>query len=399
MPLTAILNDATLLDSTCLDDQTWATIHNVRPRPDLSCRDCHSRMHAKASPTGLRFFAHDQQVAHCASLGETPEHRQLKRMFADMIRDLGCTAEIEATPAAGDTGGWRADVLGTSPAGVRVAFEVQLAAMTLEEGQGRTSRYAADGIACLWVSTRHAPWLTGIPSCHLLLDGNEYVADRGLARFQQDRWTAAGTVPLCKVVLGLLKADIVAVAGGSFHEEAAGRFYSTRPSCLLVSKADAARFEQYEHNARRTREATERDRAEHRANLRALTERQDRVLQHALRTLLATGVEPSQIRLGVPASPWNGTLPAPWLLATGNEKTARGLAIWVQQEQRDQLWAVICPVAGQAGPGLGDSWSRRHVQVFVETDHEAARVSQALGWPKSAILRTLYADCDVSGQG
>lgn len=386
MPLTALLDDRQLLDATCIADEDWVTIHDVRPRPSLYCRECATRMHAKVSSTGLRFFAHDRKAVSCPSLGETPEHRQLKQMVAELVRGLGCTAEVEASPAAGDNGGWRADVLATSPRGVRVAFEVQLAAMTIDEGTRRSSRYATDGIACLWLSTRHASWLNGVPSCHILSGGDEVVVDRGLARLDHGHWATAGIVPLSKVILGLLKATIIAVDGGYFDEEVGGRSYSVRSSSLLVSRSDAEQFHRAQREARLKRESAELERAAHEANFNALRDRQERVLQHALRFLLAEGVESSAVTLGIPSKPWDGDFPAPWKDAVGNQKTAQAAVIWVDDNIRKDLWAVICPVASQANNSLGDSWRRRRVRVFVETPQEASRVSRSLDWPPSALL-------------
>lgn len=375
MPLTAILDGSVPMDATRIDAAEWAGVHDVRPRRDLRCRECGARMHAKSSPTGLRFFAHDRADSACPSRGETPEHRRLKQMLAELVRKLGCVAEIEAMPSVSDAGGWRADVLGTSPRGTRIAFEVQLAAMTVLEGWRRTDRYSADGIGCLWVSPRHAPWMTRIPSCHIVTDGDNSVVDRGLARFQGGRWETAGVVPLQKVVLGMLAGSIVAVQSVHISESTPDRTFWTSPACLLVSVRDAAQQEEHDARVRREQEQAERQQASHLANLRAVAERQERVLQHALSELLATGVEPAQVRLGIPSRGWEGRFPVPLAVAVGNEKSAQGAVVWVVREGRSQLWAVICPVAGWASPSLGASWRRRDVQVYVETEKEASRVS------------------------
>lgn len=99
MPLTAILDGSVPMDATRIDAAGWAGVHDVRPRRDLRCRECGARMHAKSSPAGLRFFAHDRADSACPSLGETPEHRRLKQMLAELVRKLGCVAEIEAMPS------------------------------------------------------------------------------------------------------------------------------------------------------------------------------------------------------------------------------------------------------------------------------------------------------------
>lgn len=64
---------------------------------------------------------------------------------------------IEAQPASGDHGGWRADVLAVTPDGKRFAFEAQLAAMTAAEGIERTERYQRDQIETVWFTTKNAP--------------------------------------------------------------------------------------------------------------------------------------------------------------------------------------------------------------------------------------------------
>jgi len=54
--------------------------------------------------------------------------------------------------------------LGYDPSnGTRVAFEAQLASMTLAEGEERTARYGTDGITTFWVTTGTPPWLWRLP--------------------------------------------------------------------------------------------------------------------------------------------------------------------------------------------------------------------------------------------
>ncbi len=134
---------------------------------------------------------------------ESPAHRDLKHRIALMIRDAGFEATVEATPNVDDSGGWRADVLGTAPSGRRVAFEIQLAGITIAEGQERTDRYARDQSMTIWVSTRHTVWISGLPSARLVLRDGTITADRGLSRLN-DRtpylWKPAGEVDFSRVV-------------------------------------------------------------------------------------------------------------------------------------------------------------------------------------------------------
>lgn len=380
MPLTALDDIGRLLDVTCCDDDSWTSVYKARPRAVLWCRECKSRMHAKVSSAGSRFFAHDALSPHCPSLGETPQHRELKRTVAEIVRSSGSRAVIEATPSPADHGGWRADVLGVSPTGVRVAFEVQLAGMTVEEGRERTARYAADRISCVWLSTRQTTWMAELPSCHLVKEDGNLLADGGLARLRKDdqwRWEPAEPVDFRKVAQGLLYCRITTVLKGFHDQSLAGRTRYLSNANLLVSRSDADDFSRYVEDAERSREA-------HEANRAALYERQDRVLQHALKQALGAGFTNADIWLGVPPTSWDSSYPVALRHARGTDATAGGAVIWVgaaQQERR--LWAVVCPVANKASAKLGSSWRRRGVKVFVETVKEAARVGIHLHWQRS----------------
>jgi hypothetical protein len=146
-------------------------------------------MWAKESKLGNRFFSHIGEAAGCPSQGETFEHRELKSLLSRGIRALGWEARLEATPEAADHGGWRADVLAVDPvSGRRIAFEVQLAGMTVETGRERTQKYERDGIATYWVSTKGAWWLWRIPGFLLrLIDDEKSRVARGVVHFGEYR--------------------------------------------------------------------------------------------------------------------------------------------------------------------------------------------------------------------
>lgn len=220
MPLTCILTTprgATRLDATQLAAKEWARIHRVRPRPILACPECGSRIHAKESHLGFRFFAHDHAQRDCALSGETREHLRLKGVVATLVRATqGWTAAVEAAPRDGDNGGWRADVLATGPQGRRIAFEVQLAPMTAADGAERGATYERDGVEHLWLTPRKTPWRLTIPT--LVLEPAaplaEVEADQlrvilGLYRVGRDGTLAprGGNPPLPEIVEGLLRGD------------------------------------------------------------------------------------------------------------------------------------------------------------------------------------------------
>ncbi|QCC76056.1 hypothetical protein [Nocardioides daphniae] len=92
-------------------------------------------------------------------------HRLLKLQLASAIRDAGWYAELEV---AGD--GWRADVLATSPDGAhRMAWEAQLAQITVDELRERTARMEASGVPVCWVTDHERPWIGAVPAIRLSL--------------------------------------------------------------------------------------------------------------------------------------------------------------------------------------------------------------------------------------
>ena len=73
--------------------------------------------------------------------------------------------------------------------------------------------------------------------------------------------------------------------------------------------------------------------------------------------------------------------------APDNEKTAQGATVWIGRN-RDalRLFAVCSPVASLASAGLGASWRRRHVRVYVADANDAKRVAAALGCSASSLI-------------
>ncbi|MGW0670677.1 competence protein CoiA [Streptomyces sp. NPDC002746] len=175
--------DATQPDLGC--GWEWTAIHRTRPRVVMTCPECVHPLHAKVSPHGLRFFAHDPGSPTCALAGESMEHHLLKLELATAIRAAGHHAELEVRGPDGD---WRADVMAsTSDGTARMAWEAQLSAITAQEITERTARFAKDGVRVCWVATRLRPWVGAAPSIHALPPtGNEgqWSVLGGLVRFE-----------------------------------------------------------------------------------------------------------------------------------------------------------------------------------------------------------------------
>lgn len=345
MPLTALSPDKVLLDSTACTDEVWRSVYRAPGPTRPHCRDCDGVMLAKVSRNGLRFFAHLRRPDSCTMEGESPAHRDLKHRIALMIRDAEFEANVEATPGVKDAGGWRADVLGTAPSGRRVAFEIQLAGMTIAEGQERTDRYARDQIMTIWVSTKHAVWISALPSARLVLGDATVTADRGLARLAGDglhSWRPAGEVDFKRVVRGVLSGSITTVSHEFFEERVGERDYFTFDAQLLVSVLDLARSEEALEARRREEEA-------HRRNLEALFERQHRGLQIGLQDALAAGLSTRHLRYGYGKDQWDGTPTISPEKVSRDIAVAMGVPIWVDDRSgKTRLWAVICPVVDAA---------------------------------------------------
>jgi hypothetical protein len=114
----------------------WYGIGRFETRIGIEVRE--SEQERGSPKRGSLGGAHDSKPENCASQDESVDHLRLKKIIAGLIRSSGFEAVVEAGPSASDVGGWRADVLGVGVDGRRVAFEVQLAGMTIAEGQERT---------------------------------------------------------------------------------------------------------------------------------------------------------------------------------------------------------------------------------------------------------------------
>lgn len=333
MPMTATHATAGVLDVTA-DPMggglRWADVHRVRPRAPLRCRECGHGLHAKVSPRGLRFFAHDRGAPDCSQAGESIEHHLLKQELASAVRAAGWHAELEVP---GD--GWRADVLATSPDGLRrMAWEAQLSPIDVDEITRRTEQLHASGVRVCWVAHRERPWIGRVPSVLLEDVGtgeteeDEHQVDRvdvgrhdrslrrelevtaGLGTYHFDwcwhrgrcellerrygipepcpghgGWAApTSTVPLGRFVAGVLRGSVLP------HRSPGGAFvWTTRPH---LDKADehAAGVAEHEKWAARQERLRRRgfehqpyDAAEHQKMFDAKMQRQQSLLAAAVR--------------------------------------------------------------------------------------------------------------------
>ncbi|GIH20704.1 competence protein CoiA family protein [Rugosimonospora africana] len=378
-----------LIDATLPDlglGASWQDIYRMRPRVPLVCQACRGSLHAKVSPRGLRFFAHDAARRDCPLAGESIEHRLLKSAIAAAVRMAGWHAALEVT--APDRR-WRADVLATSPDGARrVAWEAQLARQHDDDTMARTAGYAADGVEVVWVferpATREVPAITvdvsddGItvaePLARLITSrcesGSKCVRYRDLPHPPQcvghGRWGPA-TLVLDQFVALVCRDEIrwsvlpppEAIRPGYFEpvEEIAwtSPVYVRRAEAIReVQRVTDASVADERHQRRRRHEAELRRRQQeadrHEANRAALRERQHRL----------TSIVVQQVTAGTGQAPW--TLPSDFEHATGVSVIVNGGPV-----------AVICPIASRIDGEIADRLLG--VTVYVASERERRAIA------------------------
>jgi len=135
---------------------------------DCVCQLCGEPMIIKA---GLIVSPHFAHYARCESdyrfQPETAEHRRAKRELAEKLRETFAEytdAEIELEMPIPEIRRV-ADILVTFPMGWRVAHEIQLSAITLEELEERTDDYSRAGVDVVWWLGRSADTSTNRQWC------------------------------------------------------------------------------------------------------------------------------------------------------------------------------------------------------------------------------------------
>jgi hypothetical protein len=149
MPLSALI-DGERKTSVFMTDEEWLMLKARKPNVVLEC--CETRGFMRVSKLGTRHFGHINRPADCTAGPESAQHLLLKERVAAAVKRSGWDAEIEASDAERS---WRADVLANKES-VRVAFEIQLSPITLEQLQDRQAAYANGGIYGCWFARGYA---------------------------------------------------------------------------------------------------------------------------------------------------------------------------------------------------------------------------------------------------
>lgn len=288
--------DASRFDLGCGLD--WNDVYRVRPRIVLTCPECSFGVHAKLSPRGLPYFAHDPgRSPECQLSNESIEHHLLKLELATTIRAASWHAELEVRA---ENGWWRADVMATSTDGTRRwAWEAQLSPITDFELLERTAKYADADIDVCWVTPRDTvPWLGVGPSIRVEepKGGAAWTVADGLARFdaQQGTWIVVANTSLETFVRGVLETKVTShfiapryrrINLGKGRQARRNLLWTTDRSIQVEKQHDAMRERQKAWKAdkeRKEQEAEQRRKAEEQAQ-REERERQRKIEEEARR--------------------------------------------------------------------------------------------------------------------
>lgn len=387
VPLTAQHPELGFLDAT---DETlraegdlWPRIHKTRPRVALTCRGCGHSLHAKVSPTGLRFFAHDAGQSDCPTAGESVAHRLLKLELVSAARASGWHAQLEV---AGE--GWRADVLATSPDGRRVAWEAQLAPITPEDIARRHDTMTSTGLEVCWVADRPRLWIGHVPavavapaeegkppglhvvegaarflpdwcqdrrSCEQVADVGRYANASGPCE-GHGHWEPPEGLTLAAFVAGVCANNLRCHPLTAHHRDA---YQRTKAPARAWTASRYVALEREQLQAREAREAQKArldgERAAHERRIVELYERQQALRRPAARRVAElTGTQPWVDEKGQGPE---------WAMGIPIKAGAQGVA------------AVICPVASRIEGRVRTALAP--LLLFAATETEAARILNA----------------------
>lgn len=145
MPLVAVWGSERV-EAWRLDDDSWASLRATYRERGLvmACGE----PGGPVERAGTRYFRHKAACDVHEGGQESPEHLTTKVLVADVAREHGWDAIVEA-PAPDRS--WIADVMVSRPGSRPVAIEVQWASQAPEEFAARTDRYQRSGVDCVWL--------------------------------------------------------------------------------------------------------------------------------------------------------------------------------------------------------------------------------------------------------
>ncbi|OPX63798.1 MULTISPECIES: competence protein CoiA [unclassified Methanoregula] len=146
MPLSAIINGETIIGPD-LSEKEWADLaaqHKKGLAITMAC--CGAPGHLRRSKRGTQHFYHAVDTG-CGYAEESLEHLELKYLIYRTCKDAGWETHVEF-PAPDRS--WVADVLAEKD-GRKVAFEIQISALSPDQLAERDRNYRDAGIESYWL--------------------------------------------------------------------------------------------------------------------------------------------------------------------------------------------------------------------------------------------------------
>jgi hypothetical protein len=119
---------------------------------EFSCPNCNDIVILKRGRIKIAHFAHKPPYSCSWASGETVQHQQAKRKFAEALNARGVNADVEVYVPSLPGPDRRADVLAKNQKGTKVAVELQHTNISLEEIAERTQSYIDADIGVVWIS-------------------------------------------------------------------------------------------------------------------------------------------------------------------------------------------------------------------------------------------------------
>jgi competence protein CoiA len=146
MPLSARIAGKTVTGPD-LSENEWAELASQHKKGlAIAMPCCGAPGHLRRSRRGTQHFYH-ATGAGCGYEEESPEHLELKHLIYRACKDAGWEAQTEC-PAPDRS--WIADVLAEKD-GRRIAFEIQISRISVEEIAERDRKYREEGIESYWL--------------------------------------------------------------------------------------------------------------------------------------------------------------------------------------------------------------------------------------------------------
>jgi len=132
---------------TAINNEKIVITRDAQKPGIFTCPECGEVVTLRKGRVKIHHFAHRSTTSCGYGKGESELHMDLKMQVYDSLRDHQDVEEVEIEVAVGNI---RPDVLATIR-GCRVAFEIQISALSIDDLYRRTELYARSGVYVIWL--------------------------------------------------------------------------------------------------------------------------------------------------------------------------------------------------------------------------------------------------------